>query len=221
MRIGLFHPALDLFGGAEVVAVIIANALAKSGYDTQVLVNRKVNKKRIEEMIGEPLDSSIRTIVNPNILQPRGMLQLYENAARTLIFKSKCDILVDTFSNSVFPWTNVCYMHFPYLNSYEFSPKFPYLKTPHLRHVISTPYAVMERNFEDYGNKLIISNSKFTAVEVKKALGADSKVLYPPIPSTFYVEIQEVIDENVKILLLQRPDSDKERELNWSQQLPV
>jgi glycosyltransferase involved in cell wall biosynthesis len=186
MRIGLFHPSLYLYGGAEVVAVVAANALARSGYDTEILVSRRIDQRRIQEMVGEALDSSIKAIVSPAVLQPRGMFHLYESAARTLIFRSRCDILVDIYSDYTYPWVDVSYMHFLWLNNYEFSPRFPYLKTAHLRQVIAVPYALYEKNLEDYSRKLILTNSDFSAKAIKESLGANSKVLYPPVPSTFY-----------------------------------
>lgn len=187
MKVGVFHPSLDMYGGAEVVAVIIANTLAQNGHEVNLFVNRRVDQKRIEEMVGEPLFSSINVTVNPAFLQPRGNFHLYESALRSFIFKSKCDILLDTYSCYIFPWTDISYMHFPFLNNYEFRPKFPYLKSsPRPRHVITLPYAVFEKNLENYHGKLLLANSYFTAKSIKESLGADSKVLYPPIPSTLF-----------------------------------
>lgn len=186
MKVGVFHPSLDMYGGAEVVAVITANTLAQNGHEVNLFVNKWIDQKKIEEMIGEPLLPSINVIANPTFLQPRGMFHLYESAIRSFIFKSKCNILIDTYSCLIFPWIDISYMHFPTLNNYEYKPKFPYLKTPHLGHVASLPYAVLEKNLENYQGKLLLANSYFTAKAIKESLKADSKVLYPPVPSTFF-----------------------------------
>ncbi|MBN1244238.1 glycosyltransferase [Candidatus Bathyarchaeota archaeon] len=183
MRIGVFHPALDMYGGAELVAVATANALAQNGYDTVLFVNKWVDYKKIEEMMGAPLSSSVKVMVHPAFLQPRGMFHLYESAFRSLAFKASCDILIDTYSSYIFPWIDVSYMHFPYLNNYEFRSKFPYLKSAHLSQVLTVPYAAFEKNLENYDEKLILANSYFTAKAIKESLGAESKVLYPPVPS--------------------------------------
>jgi glycosyltransferase involved in cell wall biosynthesis len=182
LEIGVFHPALDMYGGAEVVAVTIANALAQNGYNTILFMNKLIDQKKIQEMLGEPLSPSIKVIVNPTFLKPRGNFHLYESAFRSFAFKSRCDILIDTYSCYIFPWIDVSYMHFPYLNHYEFRQKFPYFKPPRLRHVLTIPHAVFEKNLENYDGKLILANSYFTAKAIKESLGAESKVLYPPIP---------------------------------------
>ena len=115
-------------GGAEVVAVATANALVQNGHDVVLLTNKCVDQEKILAMVGEPLSSAIRVEVKGTPLDPRGIFHLYESAARSLTFKSKCDVLIDTYSNCVFPWTNVSYIHFPYLNNCDFYPKFPYVK---------------------------------------------------------------------------------------------
>jgi len=186
MRIGIFHPTLDVYGGAEIVAVATANALAQNGFDVLLFMNKSVEQKRIKKMVGAPLSPSIRVITKPAVLPQRGSFHLYESAARSLIFKSHCDILIDTYSCFIYPWIDVSYMHFPYLNNYDYSPKFPYLIKPHFRQALTLPYALFEKNIEDYSGKLILANSYFTARAIKESLGADSKVLYPPVPNALF-----------------------------------
>lgn len=185
MRVGIFHPTLDICGGAEVVAVVAANALARRGYETSVLVNRMINQKRIQEMVGEPLHSSIRIVTQSTFLQQRGIFHPYESGVRTLLFKLECDVLIDIYSCLVFPWTDVSYIHFPYLSQCGIGSKFPYVKRPRLRQVIAMSYGPFQRSL-DCSNKLLLANSRFTANAIRESFGADSKVLYPPIPSTFY-----------------------------------
>jgi len=186
VKIGVFHPALDFYGGAEFVAAVIVNTLAKNGYEVELFVNKQVDQRKTEEILGERIHSSVKIIVKPTFLQPRSMLDLYQTMFRSLAFKSKCDILIDTYSNCVFPWTNICYIHFPYLNCYYFRPRFPYLKSPHLAQVVGIPYVLFEKNLEDYTGKLLLANSHYTAEAVKEFSKLNTEVLYPPVPSTFF-----------------------------------
>jgi len=188
LKIGVFHPSLDLYGGAEVVAVVVANTLVENNHDVTLFVNNRINQKQVEEMIGERVSPSIRAVINQPFLNPRGIFHLYESAIRSRVFKSKCDVLIDTYSCCVFPWIDVSYIHFPYINNYEFSPRFPYLKTPHLRQIIAVPYVALEKNLENFDDKLILTNSEFTAKATRESLKTNSDVLYPPIPQTFYAD---------------------------------
>jgi len=196
VKVGVFHPALDYYGGAEFVAAVIVNTLAKDGYEVELFVNKQVDQEKTEEMLGERISSSVKIIVKPTFLQPRGMLDLYQNMFKTLAFKSKCDILIDTYSNCVFPWTDICYIHFPYLNRYSFNPRFPYLKSPHLRQAVSLPDVLFEKNFENYNGKLLLANSHYTAEAVKEFSGLNAEVLYPPVPSTFFYKNSEDLNQH-------------------------
>ena len=186
LRIGIFHPALDRCGGAEVVGVLAANALAEHGYDVSILTRKAIDQSQIKEKVGVPLASSIKVMTSPTIFEAYGTFYLYESAVKSLIMKSNCDVLFDTYTSCVFPWTNVSYIHFPYLNSYRYSQKFPYLKTPRFKEGISLPYIFFEEKLENYTGKLILTNSFFTAKAIKESLKIDSKVLYPPVPAAFF-----------------------------------
>ncbi len=189
MKIGIFHPSLDYYGGAEVVALASANSLVKNGYEAVLCINKEVDQRRTEEMVGEPLDPSVKVIVDPVFLQPRGSFHVYESAIRSLILKSNCDMVMDTYSCCCFPWLDVCYFHFLWSRDPDLSHKarFSTLR-PHLRDVIGLPYNLTERSLERLSNKLILANSFFTAKAIMRFTGLNSKVLYPPVPNSFFSE---------------------------------
>jgi glycosyltransferase involved in cell wall biosynthesis len=195
MRVGVFHPSLDWYGGAEVVAVATANSLAQKGYDVVLFVNNAVDQARIRDMVGEPLWPSIKVIIKPIFLNPRGPFHAYESAYRSLVFKSQCDLLVDTYSNCVFPWSDVSYIHFPYIKG---------ARTKELRFIdaIVAPYALFEKYFEEYKGKLIFANSYFTAKAIMDSFGIESEVLYPPIPNFFFQQHRTATEQRREDLVV-------------------
>jgi len=196
MKVGVFHPSLDFYGGAEFVAVVMANTLAQNDNEVELFVNKQVDQRKTEEILGERVSSSVKIIVKPTFLQPRGMLDLYQNMFKTLTFKSKCDILIDTYSNCVFPWSDICYIHFPFLNCYYFRQQFPYLKSPHFAQVVGIPYVFFEKNLENYNGKLLLANSHYTAEAVREFSGIQAEVLYPPVLSTFFCKDSEDLNQH-------------------------
>ena len=69
------------------------------------------------------------------------------------------------------------------------------LRGPHLRNLITVPYAIFEKNLENYGRKLLLANSNFTAKAIKDSLGADSAVLYPPVPKAQLGGESEILEK--------------------------
>jgi alpha-1,2-mannosyltransferase len=181
LKIGVFHPSLHNFGGGEFVALVVVNSLAKNGYDVQLLTSKKIRQDEVKKMMGEQIASSVKMIFQPSYTHPGGSFDLFPTSFNSLALKSKCDILVDTYSNCVFPWTDVCYIHFPFLNRYDYSKVFPYLKHKHVRSLSGLPYLLYARKIQNYKDKLIIANSQFTANSVKEFINADVKVMYPPV----------------------------------------
>ncbi len=185
MKIGVFAQTLDVFGGGEFVAIAIANTLAKNNYQTVLFTNKKVNPKAIQDFFGESLHPSIQTVKQPTLVHSRGQVaDFYQTIFQSYALKSKCEVFIDTFTNCVFPWTDICYIHFPFLNQYSYSAKFPYLSSHRLLQVGALPQVLLEKNLVQYNEKLILANSRYTAKEIKKYSGKKSQILYPPFTPT-------------------------------------
>ena len=68
MRVGIFYPTLNVYGGAEFVTLVMANTLAKNKNEVILFVNGEINQKEITAFFGEPLHPSIKVIVMPSRL---------------------------------------------------------------------------------------------------------------------------------------------------------
>lgn len=191
MKIGILHSAFQCYGGAEFVALVATNALASAGFDVELFVDHKVVQKELKKMMGETLEPSVRITAKPSFFALRGMWDIFQVANRSFVLKSRNDILFDTYSNAVLPWTDVCYVHFPFLNDESYRATFPYLKSHHLADVVGLPFVLFGREIQDYKNKLVLANSNFTANITRKFMAADVKVLYPPVPRTFFDDLTE------------------------------
>jgi glycosyltransferase involved in cell wall biosynthesis len=186
LRVGIFCPTLNVYGGGEFVATVVANTLTENGYEVIFFANKEVNRQEMERFFGESLNPSIKIIVKPSKVQSKGLLDFYQTIFHSYTFKSKCDIWIDVYSCCIFPWTNISYIHFPFLNHYYYKPKFPYIKSRHLLPISGLPYVFFMKNFMSNNKKLILANSRYTACEIKKFSGKKSEVLYPPVPSIFF-----------------------------------
>jgi glycosyltransferase involved in cell wall biosynthesis len=183
-RIGVFCPTLNVLGGGEFVAIAIANTLAQNNRNVVLFTRQPVNPPAIQSFFGEQLHPSIETIVQPTRFNSRGLADFYQTIIHSYIAKSKCEAFIDAFSNCVFPWTDVSYIHFPFLNQYCFNTKFPYFGSPHLLQTGTIPHVILEKNLVSYSGKLVLANSHYTANEIKQYSQKDVEVLYPPFASS-------------------------------------
>lgn len=214
LKVGVFCPTFNVYGGAEVVTAVLANTLAQNKCDVTLFANEEINQQEIKKFIGKGLDPSIEAVVKPSLIQPRGLLDFYQTILRSYIFKLKCDLWIDVYSNCVFPWTNITYIHFPFLNHYSYRPTFPYLRSRNILHVGGLPHAFFEKNFANYSKKLVVANSHYTADEIKRFSGKKVGVLYPPMPS-FNSNISKTTSKNRRkdlVVTVSRFRPDKELE---------
>jgi glycosyltransferase involved in cell wall biosynthesis len=179
-KIGVFCPTLNVYGGGEYVAVAMANALAQQNHQVTMFCARPVDSAAVKNFFGENLNPKIQTVTQPTNFKPWGIMGFYQNVAHSYIAKSKCSLFVDAFSNCVFPWSQVSYIHYPFLNREFYTKKFPYLKSPHLLQVGALPHVMVEKNLANYQGKLILANSQYTAKEIRKYQNKPVQVLYPP-----------------------------------------
>jgi glycosyltransferase involved in cell wall biosynthesis len=182
--VGVFCPTLNVCGGGEFVAVAIANTLAASGRKVVFFANAEVDVGGIRSFFGEKLNPSIQEIKQPTNFRPRSLPDFYQTILHNYVAKSKCNYFVDVFSNCVFPWTNISYVHYPYLNRQFFNQNFPYLGNPHFLQAGTAPYVLLEKNLVSYSDKLILANSRYTALEIRRYSGKTVEVLYPPFSKT-------------------------------------
>lgn len=186
--IGVFHPPIrpESYGGSLAVTLSIISALTDEGYDVVLFVRNKIDQRKLSQFMGKKLPEKVKIIKKFSILQSRNIINLYENAIKLLALKMKCDLVIDTYSCYIFPWTDISYIHFPYVNNFLFKQRFPYLPKRNgiLSDAINLPYIFFARNLQDYRRKLIIANSTFTAKAIKEAMNIDAKVLYPPLPES-------------------------------------
>ena len=183
-KIGVFCPTLNIYGGGEYVAIAIANTLAENNRHVILFSSNKINPQDIKKYFGETLHPNIETLQQPTPFTPRGLIDFYQTIIHSYIAKSKCTAFIDAFSNCVFPWTEVTYIHYPYLNNHTFNKTFPYLNHPRLSQAATLPQVILEKNLVNYKKHLVLANSHYTAKEIQKYSSKTAEVLYPPFPST-------------------------------------
>jgi len=169
------------------VTVPIVNELAESGYKVVLFVKDKIDQKKLKESMGEEISPLAEAILKKSIFKPRNPLDLYESAFKLVTLKMKCDMVIDTYSDYIFPWCDVCYVHYPYINNDTFKRHFPYLKKHRgLESTVNLPYVFLARNFRRNNAQLVLANSGFTSQAIEESLGMRAKVLYPPVSPQFF-----------------------------------
>lgn len=174
--VGVFSPVLNWCGGQEWVAVNIINALKENGHQVVVLTDSPLNHNKFDRIFNKKVTIDQQVILPLRFFSPTNYHNIYTDLIRSIVLKSKCDVLIDTFSNAVLPGVNCCYIDYPLLKRME-------TKLPLMRNKIYfypyKNYLISRKN--EIKKKLVFVNSKFTADAVKTEIGVVPKVLYPSV----------------------------------------
>jgi glycosyltransferase involved in cell wall biosynthesis len=201
LRIGLFHPCLNLCGGGEWVALNVIDSLRRKGHKVIVLTDEKIDQTKFERTFGQPLDADGEIVFRLRFFRSGDALNIYTNAVSSLVLKSKCKIAIDTFTCTILPGIDAVYIHYPLFKQFESATK--RLPPSTISRLKSTfyylPYRTYERRTKNNQNRVIFANSKFTSKAIRDALDRDSFLLYPPVSSFF-------LENHASISLSQRHD---------------
>lgn len=177
MDVGIFSPVINWCGGAEWVTLNIIDALKEQGHRILLLTNNRLDSKKFEDMFHKEVSVDQQIIFPLRFFSPTNYHNIYTDAIRSLMLKSKCDLLVDTYSGTVLPGMDAVYFqNYPLLKAVETG-------LPYFRNLL---YFYPHRSFLSYkkgdmSNKLFIANSKFIAEAVNAELGVNPHVLHPSV----------------------------------------
>lgn len=175
MIIGVFHPVINWCGGAEWVAINIIDTLKQHGHKIIILTDESVDQTRIMNIFRKNLAIDAKIVFPFAFFPPTDLYNIYTDALRSLMLKSKCDVLVDAYSNAILPGADIIYIHFPFLKRLPSNLRASYY---------FLPYRTFARRVKNLDQKVIFANSRFTAKAIKEIFDVNAHVLYPPV-STF------------------------------------
>jgi alpha-1,2-mannosyltransferase len=184
-RIGVFSPHINRCGGAEWVAVNVINALKKANYETILLTNARVDQTKFLRLFGTEVNVDSQ-IIFPFKIASTYIPSIYTDVIRTLVIKSKCDILIDTCSCASLPGVDISYIHFPFLGHFR-QPKTAIDYARKFMNMYYLPYSAYEKSRKKGNRPILFANSKYTKKKIKELTGAESILLYPPISNTFFI----------------------------------
>jgi alpha-1,2-mannosyltransferase len=185
-RVGVFSPHINCCGGAEWVAVNVINTLKKANYRIILLTNSRVDQTKFLRLFGTTVNVDFQ-IIFPFEIASTYIPPIYTDFIRALIVKSKCDILIDTYSCASLPGVDISYVHFPFLGHFP-QPKTTTDYVRKLRNIYYSPYSAYEKSRIKNQRPILLANSKYTKKKIQELTGASSILLYPPISKAFFID---------------------------------
>lgn len=195
LNIGVFHPRLNRCGGGEWVALNIINSLRQNGHKVIVLTDETIDQKKFVRAFGQRLQTDGEIVYPFRLFSKGDPHNIYTDIIGCLILKSKCNLVIDTFTCTVLPGVDAVYMHYPrFMQSTPPTNKLGKLKET----LFFFPYHAYEKKLRKKMKHIIFANSKFTSEAIITSLGLRSHLLCPPL-SPFFLQNEEAISGHQRL----------------------
>ena len=166
MKVGIFHPGLNVCGGGEWVALSIINSLKENGNKVIILTDKKVDQNKYIKTFGQKLNFDEQVVFPFHFFRRGDAHNVYTDALSCLVLKSKCDLIIDTYTRMILPTVDVTYIHYPIFTRSLYRSKLSKIKNS----VYFLLYHAYEARMRLNPNKILFANSNFTATAIKSYL---------------------------------------------------
>lgn len=181
MIIGVFSPTLYRIGGSELVAINMINALKQEGYKVIVSTNKKIDQTKMTRFYGKNVTIDAQIVFPFHLFPPYNCYNVYTIALQSYVLKLKCDVLIDAYAFSPFPWVDIIY--------FQGSSLLRRLFNPSMRNIFFLPYFSLLRSIKSLNEKIMFANSEFSVKVLMESFqnkGISPHVLYPPVATKFF-----------------------------------
>ena len=216
MKVLIVHNSLNPCGGAERVSLHTIKALMEAGHNVALGTVEKTNWAKVFGVMGIRLPS----IPKEYFLVFRQMksFSIYQRTLAVLhvmrfSIKKEFDLMINTHGDVMLLPTDITYLHFPALALLAKEPWRQHVKYTQslLWRAYFEPYHIMQRCFAVSVSKksLVLTNSNFSKEVIKKYMGCNAIVVYPPVEVHDYLKLAENVDRDDAIMVISRFSEEK------------
>jgi len=222
MKACIVHNTLNSVGGGERVCLTIIEALKELGYEVTLITVEPTEWARVKRILGT------ETIVRPDREEPIMPFKvrafgIYMRLLTFLKLSRRWDLIINTHGDVLPISSDIIYMHYPTFALLEEAPiNVKYSKSLFWR-LYFTPYEkIQERLAKRLKCRVLLTNSEYSADAIRRYIGADAIILYPPVDIDDFLKVSSITDREDVVVLCGRfsPEKNYELVLDIAQMLP-
>ncbi|NPA70440.1 MAG: glycosyltransferase [Crenarchaeota archaeon] len=193
MKILIIHHSFNSCGGGERVSLHLIRLLQEEGHDVIIGTTERTDWNYVQKVAGIRLRKIPKEYyISPIRLKAFGIYQRPLTTIHIARLRGKVDLVINTHGDATLVPADIVYLHFPviaYLELDTLRPYFKYSKSPSW-YLYFRPYYEVQRKIAKkcYSNSIIITNSKFSKYIIRRVIGKNSIVIYPPTELYDYIK---------------------------------
>jgi glycosyltransferase involved in cell wall biosynthesis len=175
--IGIFAKDLNLPGGHDRVIISMIDCMKKRGDKVLLMCRRRLRQDAINSFWGENV-SVDKQIIFPVSIPEVPLFGTYWNSIAPSLLRHHCDLLIDASTNDLVKRVDISYVHFPdyYVSMLE------RIRASNIWRFYYAPYIHrVKRIQKELSNRIVMTNSHYTADLIRSIWGFSPVLLYPPV----------------------------------------
>ncbi|RLE55402.1 MAG: hypothetical protein DRJ40_08085 [Thermoprotei archaeon] len=218
MRALVIHYSLNACGGGERVCLYTIRVLNELGLEVDLVTGERTSWGKVLALTDVPVKVRREFVIVRNPVRKLSLYGKLLTNFRILNLRKRYDITVNTNFEALLVPADLIYVHFPHAiyvkGEYEYWRAFgKYYRSP-LWRLYFEPYKVgMEFLSSEVKRCLMVTNSSFTAEQIRKYLGVNPIVVHPPVAVGKFLKLADREDREDTVVTVARYSRVKRLEL--------
>ena len=220
MKACIIHNTLNSVGGGERVCLTVIEALKLMGFKVKLITAEPTDWSLVRHTVGDIVIPDEESSVLPFRVKAFG---IYTRLLTFLKIDRNCDLIINTHGD-VLPFSSdIIYMHFPTFTLTREAPA----NIKYSRSLFWRAYFYPYEKIQSYLVKrirwrILLTNSEFSKEAIKKYVGAEAMILYPPVNIDDFIKVSATKNREDRVVLCGRytPEKNYELALMVAKELP-
>ena len=196
-RACIVHNSMNITGGGERLAMAVLEALKELGYRVTLITTEPTNWEKVDRVYGgrAPRPDEEFSVL-PFPVRTFGIYMRLLTALGLLAKRKECDLTINTHGDVLPLSTDIVYMHFPTFAVLRESPSNAKYSKSLFWRLYFAPYEIIQSLLAKRMSwKILLTNSEYSRDVIRKYVGADALVVYPPVNIDEFLEASKTPPE--------------------------
>jgi len=222
-KVCVIHNTLNSVGGGERVCLVLIEALKSLGYKVTLITTEPTYWNKVRDIVGNITRPDREVSLLPFRVKAFGIYLRMLTFLQLMKERKECDLTINTHGDVLPISSDIIYMHYPTFALLKENPVNIKYSSSLFWKMYFKPYEKIQSYFiRKMKWKILLTNSEFSREAIKKYVGTDAKVIYPPVEIDEFLKVSKNRKREQRIVSCGRytPEKNYEFILKVAENLP-
>ena len=209
-QVCVVHNTLNSVGGGERVCLTVIEALKELGFHVALITTEPTDWNRVKRMMGDIVEPDEEHYLLPFKVKAFGIYMRLLTFIKLIRNSGKCKLIINTHGDVLPISSDIIYMHFPTFALLREAPiNIKYSKSFFWGFYFKPYEWIQSKLIKRMRWKVLLTNSEYSRRAIEKHIGADAKIIYPPVNIDEFLKVSEITERKSRVVLCGRYTPEK------------